>query len=291
MENNTKSIIALAAVLFLLAISWGIYQSSIKQEKVTAIKKLNTKVVSLENQRDSMKMRVDSLERIYAQVSKDYVVLENAIDLAKKQIQQKEAIIRSLKKGSSAKIDSLAQKVEGMLSSQKDLLTTIEELDADKLSLLTKVKEAREKMDSLSASLDQEMVNLDKAQLKGTAFRADIEKRNDKVTVKARRAREIVIGFELNDIPERFHGEQPIYLVITDETSTPITTNTATKATVEINNKKVELLAQDVKEVNIIKDQRISFLYELDDKLGAGVYTATVYSTIGVLGSVSFQLR
>lgn len=245
----------------------------------------------MENQRDSLKIKVDSLEKIYAQVSKDYVVLENAIDNAKKEIRQKEAMIRSLKKGTSAEIDSLTKKVEGMLSTQKGLLVTIEELDAEKSSLLTRVNVAREEMNSLSARLDQEMYNLDKAQFKGTSFRADIEKRNDKVTVKARQAREVIISFELNDVPERFHGNQPIYLVITDEKSTPITTNTATKATVEINDKKMELLAQDVKELDITKDQSISFHYEPDDKLVAGVYTANVYATIGILGSVSFQLR
>lgn len=110
MENNTKSIMGLAAVLLLFAIGWGIYQSSIKQEKVRTIKKLDTKVVLLENQRDSLKIKVDSLEKIYAQVSKDYVVLENAIDNAKKEIRQKEAMIRSLKKGTSAEIDSLTKK-------------------------------------------------------------------------------------------------------------------------------------------------------------------------------------
>ncbi len=291
MKNNTKSIIGLAAVLLLVAIGWGIYQSSIKQQKVRTIKKLDTKVLSLENQRDSMKMRVDSLEKIYTQVSKDYVVLESVIDQAKKEIRQKEAIIRSLKKSNSAEIDSLTKKVEGMLSSQRDLLITIEELDAEKLSLLDKVRAAQEEMNSLSARLDQEMENLDKAQFKGTSFRADIEKRNDKVTAKAGRAREINISLELNNIPERFHGNQPIYLVITDEKSTPITTNTATKATVVVDNKKMELLAQGVQEVDITKDQSISFRYELDDKLEAGVYTANVYSTVGILGSVSFQLR
>lgn len=53
----------------------------------------------------------------------------------------------------------------------------------------------------------------------------------------------------------------------------------------------MELLAQDVKELDITKDQSISFHYEPDDKLVAGVYTANVYATIGILGSVSFQLR
>jgi chromosome segregation ATPase len=291
MKNNTKSIIGLAAVLLLFAIGWGIYQSFAKQEKVRTIKMLDTKVVSLENQRDSMKIRVDSLEKIYAQVSKDYVVLEDAIDKAKKEIRQKEAIIRNLKKSNSAEVDSLTRKVEEMLSSQKDLLITIEELDVEKMNLLTKMKEARKEMNSLSARLDQEMYNLDKAHFVGTSFRADIEKRNDKVTAKARRAREIKITFELNNVPERFHGIQPIYLVITDEKSTPITTNTANKAIVEINNQKVELLAQEIKEIDITKDQSIFFLYELDDKLEAGVYSATVYATVGILGSVSFQLR
>lgn len=290
-KNNLVAIIGSAVVLFLIALGWGIYLNSSNS-------KLDRNVGSLEQQRDSLEITVSDLEKRYQEVSEDYKALEGTIEEARQQISEKEELISNLRslnknaaKRSSAEIDSLSKKIQVLLDSQKELLTSVEDLEEEKNSLLVKMQEAKTEMDNLNDALEKEMENLAYARFVGTGFQTDIEKRNDKVTVKARQAREIVISFDLNDVPKRFQGLQELFLVITDEASTPISVIESTKATVEVKGEPVELQAQQVIEMEIVKDQKVTFTYGLDDKLPAGTYHAKVYAAKAMLGSVSFQLR
>ncbi|KAA3630603.1 MAG: hypothetical protein DWQ02_17850 [Bacteroidetes bacterium] len=215
-QNNIVAIIGSAAVLLLMALGWGIYLSNSNS-------KLDRNVGVLEEQRDSLTTTVSDLEKRYQEVSENYKALEGTIEEARQQISEKEELISNLRslnknatKKSSAEIDSLSKKIQVLLDSQKELLTSVEDLEEEKNSLLVKMREAKEEMDNLNMALDKEMDNLAYARFSGTGFQTDIQKRNDKVTVKARQAREIVISFDLNDVPKRFQGLQDLFLVVTD---------------------------------------------------------------------------
>jgi hypothetical protein len=45
------------------------------------------------------------------------------------------------------------------------------------------------------------------------------------------------------------------------------------------------------KDTDIVENQRLTFNYELEDKLKSGYYRVAVYTDIGLLGASSFRLQ
>ncbi|MDX1667003.1 MAG: hypothetical protein R3350_07230 [Saprospiraceae bacterium] len=140
--------------------------------------------------------------------------------------------------------------------------------------------------------MEEEVNRLTLANFKASAFQVELERKNDKVTSKARRARRIIITFDLTNVPEEYQGVRPLYLVINDEKATPIvSTEDAINTEVMINGEVVDLVAAEAKEVDIAENQRLAFTHDLSDKLEPGYYRAAVYTDIGLLGAASFRLR
>jgi hypothetical protein len=53
----------------------------------------------------------------------------------------------------------------------------------------------------------------------------------------------------------------------------------------------MDILAVRGKDVNLTANQRLSFNYDLEDKLNGGFYRVSVYTDIGLLGTSSFRLQ
>ena len=298
MKKNLISIIVISTLLVLSALIWGFFQNSAKKSKAQTIENQILQIEMMEHHEDSLQIEIKTAYQKYYQAVDESKLRDLAINETKLQISRNEETIESIKRNlvnlresSSTEIDSLTNELELSLNVQQDLLVSIQELEAEKNALIEKVNEANMKISDLNRTVETVMANLAKTQFKGTSFRVDIRKRNEKVTAKAKKARDIVVNFNLFNVPERYQGTHQFYLVITDEKSTPISVKTAIKITIEPIGHKVELLAQQVKEMDIIKEQQVAFVYELEDKLEPGVYTASVYSDIGQLGAVRFNLR
>jgi len=110
------------------------------------------------------------------------------------------------------------------------------------------------------------------------------------LTTRAKKAREIFVSFDLADVPKTFQGQQKIYMVITDDKGNPISSKNPTKATVYAPSGPVEIMAQQIKEVEIDVTQRLSFSHKFDDRLKSGNYVIAIYCDKGLLGASSFRL-
>lgn len=156
---------------------------------------------------------------------------------------------------------------------------------------LGEARNENETLNRLNNAMQGEVERLTLANFKATAFNVELRQRNDKVTTRSGRARNIVVNFDLANVPEKYQGVRPVYLVITDENGNAINPTGATKATATVNGQSMDLLAQEIKEVNIEESQRLSFTHELDDKLDDGYYRVSVFTDIGLLGASNFRLR
>jgi hypothetical protein len=79
--------------------------------------------------------------------------------------------------------------------------------------------------------------------------------------------------------------------VVTDDKGTPVKMSNPIQATVNVNGQDMDIQAVKVQEVNIEENQRLSFNYDLEERLKSGYYRVAVYTDIGLLGASSFRLR
>ena len=145
-------------------------------------------------------------------------------------------------------------------------------------------------MQDLAKQLEEQIRKTQSATFKATSFSVKLERRNDKLTTRAKKAREIFVSFDLADVPKTFQGQQRIYMVITDDKGNPIPSKNPTKATVYAPSGPVEIMAQQLKEVEIDATQRLSFTHKFDDRLKSGNYVVAIYCDKGLLGASSFKL-
>ena len=156
--------------------------------------------------------------------------------------------------------------------------------------LIKENNDLKARADQLSRQLDDQTRKTQSASFKASAFRIELVRKGDKQTSKAKKTREILVSFDLIDVPPTYQGLQKLYMVITDEHGNPISADNPTKATVYAPTGPVEISAQLVKIVGIESTQRLSFSYELEDALISGKYVVSIYSEKGLLGASSFKL-
>jgi hypothetical protein len=53
----------------------------------------------------------------------------------------------------------------------------------------------------------------------------------------------------------------------------------------------MDIIAVKAKDVDIAENQRLSFVYDLEEKLDPGFYRVSIFTEIGMLGSSSIRLR
>ena len=181
-------------------------------------------------------------------------------------------------------ITVLRQENQQLREENERLSSENEQLRGDKEQLSGQVTD-------LAKQLEDQIRKTQSATFKASSFRVEVERRNDKLTAKARRARELLISFDLADVPETYQGAQKLYLVITDDKGNPISVKNPTKATIYAPTGPVEIIAQQVKQVVLESTQRLSFVHKLEDKLSSGNYVAAIYCDKGLLGASSFRLR
>jgi hypothetical protein len=145
----------------------------------------------------------------------------------------------------------------------------------------------------MTKSMEAEIERMTLGAFKATAIQVDMFRGNKgtKVTSDASKVRRMNVSFDLVDVPSEFLGVRPIYLVLADQSGTPVVSQNPVKAKVIVNGAEMDLIALEGRDVNVERTQRISFTHELDVKLAAGFYRAQIFTDLGLLGSANVQLR
>ncbi len=292
------------SILLLAATWWGFSQRKTNQQLESHNQTLTNEISDLEELKVELQSEVDSLEIAYEYLSLENDSLSNSLTDAQLRVDRRDRSIAKLKKAnnaSKAEISNLKSEIQSLLEQKKILENSIAGLQMENDSLrartgvleasLGTAKQENAALANLNQTMQGEMNRLTLANFKATAFQVELERRNSKVTSKSRRAKKILVSFDLTNVPQKYQGVRPLYLVITDDKATPIKLENPIQATVSVNGQANEILAAEAKEVNIEDNQRLSFSHELSNKLAKGYYRVIVYTDIGLLGASSFRLR
>ncbi|MBK6931165.1 MAG: hypothetical protein IPH12_09925 [Saprospirales bacterium] len=260
---------------------------------------------SLIQVKSNIEQELDSLSLAYSSLRTENENLQGRVTNTAALVEQKEITIKQLKSASAKNLDELRKQVAELLKVRTEYETIItvlrqenqqlreenERLTGENAQLKGEREQLSGQVTDLAKQLEEQIRKTQSATFKATSFRVEIERRNNKLTAKARQARELLVSFDLADVPQSFQGPQKLYLSVTDDKGNPVTSKNPTKATVYAPTGPVEIMAQQVKQVVLESTQRMSFVHQLEDRLKSGNYVVAIYCDKGLLGASSFRLR
>lgn len=302
--KDKQGLIILAVILGVLLIGaaiWGVTQNRAKNQLKAENTELTGTVEELEALRADLVREVDSLQQEYTILAEQNTELQGSLSEAQEKVAATEAALANAKARSSSEINGLRAEIQQLMALKAELQSNISAVQAENDSLravtgileadLSAARDENQALANLNQSIQSEVERLTLSNFKATAFQVDLERGNEKVTAKARRARTIRISFDLTDVPPKYQGLRTLYLTIADEQGTPIQAANPVKAQTVVNNQTMDIIAVKAKDVDITANQRLSFVYDLEDKLKAGYYRVGVYTDIGMLGASSIRLQ
>ena len=274
-------------------------RNAIEMEKESLLVEKGLLVAQLDNLKQTydlamaengqLKGTVELNEKVIAEKSAELGKIKKQQTLDRKNLEglKKDIqMMRNAKVNLEAELSALQKENEGLRAENERLSGELRKVKNENQMLVDKVGE----LTVMSQNLKSIQESIAPGGIRASAFRVEVEKRNDKLTVKGKKARELSISFDLMDVPENMHGVQKIYLAITDNKGTPISGKNNKPVKVGSADKKSEVVSQQVKEVNVTSTQRLGFTYPLEQKLEPGYYRAVVYTENGWIGSVSFRV-
>ena len=305
-ENQNSRVygIVVTALLILSAIlGWFFWQKS--RSMISESKQRQVTLDSLAIVKTTIEHDLDSLSLAYSSLRTENESLQGKVTNTAAIIEQKEIAIKQIKSATAKDLEGLSKQVADLQKVKTEYETVIsvlkeenaqlkaenERLTGENTQLKGEKEELSGKVTDLAKQLEDQIRKTQSATFKATSFRVEVARRNDKLTTKARRARELAVSFDLADVPQPFQGAQKIYLVITDDKGNPIASKNPVKATVYAPTGPVEIMAQQVKQVQVEATQRLSFSHQLEDKLKSGNYVVAIYCDKGLLGASSLRLN
>ncbi len=305
MENQNTRIYGIIIALLLLAaaaLGWFLFQKTKSAEAEN--EKRQAEIAALTTEKAGLQTYLDSLSTSYSNLRVEYENLQGKLYASANSVAEKEKTIARIKGEASKDADALRQQIADLQRAKVEFETIISTLrnENDQLKNTNAVlvgENSQLKSDKTALSgqiadlgkqLAEQIRRTQSASFKATSFRVELERKNDKLTAKARRAREVTVSFDLADVPETYHGPNKLYLVITDDKGNPIPMANPIKATIQAPTGPVDIIAQQSKAVNLIATQRNSFTYPFDERLKAGSYVIAIYCDKGLLGASSFKL-
>lgn len=121
-------------------------------------------------------------------------------------------------------------------------------------------------------------------------FMVRTEKKNDKLTSKAKQVDRLIVSFDINNVPELYREKESLFLVLTEFDGHPV----AAVPTAKVNIHAREQLTVDAaakKDLVLDEHQHLDMEIVPTENLSSGMYHLLVYADHGFLGATSVQLR
>ena len=304
--NNNKSK-TVALLLLLLALLGSGVTMLIQNRNANALRsekeRIENELDGVNRLKEELKSEVDSLQEAFLNLSAENESLRESVVTAEKELTQKIAQAQRQSKtntNNSNQINSLRAEIQALLASKAELENVIGQLQAENDSLrvrtgdlerdLSIAQDEKAALSKLNKTIQDELLRMAVPSFQATAFQVEVEQRRPVATAKSGKARRILVTFDLANVPEKFRGLRPLFLVITNEQGVPISGSEIPVKSI-VNGQAVELIAARARDVNITASQRLSFAHDLEDRLRAGFYRVSVFTDIGLLGAASFRLQ
>ncbi|MCC7465048.1 MAG: hypothetical protein IT261_02200 [Saprospiraceae bacterium] len=304
-DSNSRTLTIVLALLLLLTGGSSIYFWNKARNLSSGNDRLTENVQSLEAEKMILQHELDSLSASYGELLLENEDLRGKEAATAQLMAQKDAALQKIKSQNKKEVVELKAQVEDLrqLKIEYETLITAVQVENEQLKaenkrlteenqqLQTENTSLSGQVDDLAKKLEDQIRKTQSAKFKATSFRVEIGSRGEKQTLRAKKARDIHVSFDLFDVPEAYQGDQHLYLVITDENGKPIPSAKPIKTSIDAPSGKVDVTAQQVKPVSLKDTQRLSFSYKLDEKLKKGNYVAAIYCNVGLLGASSFRLN
>ncbi len=302
-SSTTSILLGIGLVLAVLAASFFGYQWN-AEKRSNAM--LRTEVDSLETVRDGLMTEVNSLQLQYASISMENDSLRGSMFSARGVIAQLEEQLRRTQRRATTDATALRDQIgvlEGQVSSMQmaidSLMRVNQELRSENETLKEALTAANTENVSLKGRVDElqmakDLLERRTSQLADQAFRTsamqvNVMRNNEKTTIKSGRVKRIKVSFDLVEVPEEYHGEQTLYLTITDANGNPVS-STADQIRVGRDRQSLVINVLESKKLNVKQSQRIDFTHDLDEKMKKGYVVISIYADKGLLGSTMYQL-
>ncbi len=314
MNKKSLTIVAvLLALLFLGSLAWGISRNSAVDELTVKNEEVSAEAEQLTILRAKLEAEIDSLGTAYESAVADKESLKG--QLTEAQTTAKAALYDMRKAQKSRKNDNevaykMRLEIEDLISARANLETRLAEVEQELTTLRqenvtlrqdlsdTKTEaynyaKKSENLETMTQTMEKQITAMTLGAFKATAIQVDMYKGNKgtKVTADASRVKRMAVSFDLTDVPDKYLGVRPIYLVLTDQAGTPVTSENPVRAKAIVNGAAMDIIALEGRDVNLEKNQRLSFTHDLDVKLSAGAYRAQLFTDIGLLGAANVNLR
>lgn len=313
---NKKTLTAIAiilALLFIGALIWGFTRNTAATELAEEKVEMSGEISQLEQLRNNLQLQVDSIGAVYETAAADNASLKG--ELAEAQKLANAALYDMRKAQKSRKNDNdvayqMRVQIEDLITARANLERNLAELEtenktlrtenvtlrADLSTAKTEAYELGKKSDALEQTtrrMEEQINEVTLGAFKATAMQVDLYRGNKgtKTTTDASRVKRMAVSFDLTGVPGKYLGVRPIYLVMTDESGTPVISENPVRAKAVVNGAKMDVIALEGRDVNVEKNQRISFTHELSSKLEKGFYRVQILTDLGLLGATNVQLR
>ncbi len=298
---SSENMALIAIILMLLTAGLGIWSwmryNSLSSLRQTEVKQHEVVLDSLSEVKAALENNLNQLQTAFSDLSTENDTLAQRLASTTNIIAEKETAIQEIKTQNVREETALRAQIQRLQTIKDRYETIIAVLDQKNNLLAAENARLRGATDSLSMEvsdlgrqLEAQIRQTRSAQFKATNFKLEMERRNDKPTIRAKRTRELKISFELNSVPFAYQGNQQLYLVITNDKGLPIESKNPIEKMIKTEKGTVAIIAQATQFQNVIDNQRIVLAYKLEDRLKKGTYIVSVYSDNGLLGVASFRL-
>lgn len=313
---NKKTLTAIAIILgllFLASLFWGISRNGAATELAEEKVQNESEIDQLQLLRDNLQAQVDSISIVYETAAADNAQLRGALADAQKTANAALYDMRKAQKSRKNDNDVAYQmrlQIEDLITARANLERNLLELEAEnktlrkenvtlRADLSTAKTEAyelgrrSEVLEQTTRRMEEQINEVTLGAFKATAMQVDLYRgsKGTKTTTDASRVKRMAVSFDLTAVPEKYLGVRPIYLVMTDESGTPVRSENPVMANAIVNGAKMDVIALEGRDVNVEKNQRISFTHELSAKLEKGFYRVQILTDLGLLGAANIQLR
>lgn len=289
-NQNSRTYAIVVTVLLLLAAALGFFFWQKSKNYLAENEKMEQERVALEAEKTQITTSLDSMTNAYSALRTENESLQGRVAVSAQQVQQKEAVIRQIKAASVKDLENLRAQVEELKKTKIELETIItglrlendqlraqvDQLSSDNAQLKGANTELTGQVQDLAKQLEAQIKKTQSATFKATSFSVQCERRGDKLTNRARKAREIFVSFDLADVPQSYQGQQKLYMAMTDDKAIPVMSKNAVKATINAPAGPVEITAQETKDVNLTGVQRVTFGHKFDERLKPGNYVVGI---------------
>jgi len=306
--NSFKVATAILAVMLVLAAGAAIYfysQANSEQSKKMSLETqleetkttLEGELAILETDYNGQVSENDSLSAAIQERVEEVEQLQTKINRMRSQLASSKANSKEIK-AKLAKLEELKTELEGEIDGLKDqnqqLADANEALNSDLVMSRQETSSLNQQVAQLTQrneALHQRLTTLAPAGYRADNFSVSVEKRNDKLTSKARRADEIKIAFDLDNVPQENQGNGEIYVAVMTLQGQPVAAFPTSMVSIPSIDEQLKVEVADIKQVELKNAQRMNVSLKPNNDLEAGEYNLMVYSDTGYLGSTGFSLR